>query len=216
MYLPHVIRKVCLAGKRLGVVLFRRCQFEELRISVLMAAKVRTHRPLVPAVRGTSDTVSYFDVVVTPKMLCQVFWALEAIISSVAFAVGTGICRMPWLIFSQVPLENVDSRELYAALASVRPVLELPCMAAELSIALEHLMAFVTHLGRVWPDITMIIRVRNMDFEQVFSLSTQVGKGSIALIIGTLIDAMVFPFRMPLEMPLRHCFILTDLADTAS
>jgi len=216
MYLPHMIRKVCLAGKRPGVVLFMRLQFEELRISVLRAVKVRTHRPLVRAVSVTSETVSYSDVVVISKMLCQVFWALEAIISSVAFAVGTGICRLSWLIISQVPLENVDSRELFAALASVRPVLELPCMAGDLSISLEHLMAFVTHLCKDWPDMTMIILVRNMDSEQVFSLHSQVGKGSIALIIGTLIDAVVLLSRMPLEIPRRHCFILTDLADTAS
>lgn len=43
-------------------------------------------------------------VVVVPKMLCQVLFALEATLTAVAFAIVAGISRLSRLIFADVSL----------------------------------------------------------------------------------------------------------------
>ena len=60
----------------------------------------------------------------------------------------------------------------------------------------------------------MFIVIRNMNFQQMLSLRTKAGKGSVAFIIGALEYVMSPDSRMPLEVAIRLCFILTDLANT--
>ncbi len=66
------------------------------------------------------------NVVVALKVLRQVFFTLETLVSCVAFAMAAGIGRLSWLILAQVSVKNVKPGEFLIALAGIRTVLLVP------------------------------------------------------------------------------------------